>query len=119
MTDRSARRVAAGAVINLAGIINLIATIPFQHADLPRRTSSPPFSFLGQWSGATWTARNAARGCRREPHQFALAEGIKGGQYFTPKSIVSLIVEMIEPYQGRVYDPAMGSGGFFIGDIRL
>ncbi len=46
--------------------------------------------------------------------QFALAEGKKGGQYFTPKSIVSLIVEMLEPYKGRVYDPAMGSGGFFV-----
>ncbi len=46
--------------------------------------------------------------------QFALAEGKKGGQYFTPKSIVTLIVEMLEPYQGRIYDPAMGSGGFFV-----
>jgi type I restriction enzyme M protein len=46
--------------------------------------------------------------------QFALAEGKKGGQYFTPKSIVSLIVAMLEPSQGRVYDPAMGSGGFFV-----
>lgn len=46
--------------------------------------------------------------------QFALAEGKKGGQYFTPKSIVTLIVEMLEPYSGRIYDPAMGSGGFFV-----
>lgn len=46
--------------------------------------------------------------------EFALAEGKKGGQYFTPKSIVSLIVEMLEPYRGRIYDPAMGSGGFFV-----
>ncbi|MCW5257218.1 SAM-dependent DNA methyltransferase [Verminephrobacter aporrectodeae subsp. tuberculatae] len=46
--------------------------------------------------------------------EFALAEGKKGGQYYTPKSIVTLIVEMLQPYQGRVYDPAMGSGGFFV-----
>lgn len=46
--------------------------------------------------------------------QFALAEGKQGGQYYTPKSIVSLIVEMLEPYKGRVYDPAMGSAGFFV-----
>lgn len=46
--------------------------------------------------------------------EFALAEGKKGGQYFTPKSIVTLIVEMLEPYKGRIYDPAMGSGGFFV-----
>ncbi|MBS7349256.1 MAG: SAM-dependent DNA methyltransferase, partial [Comamonas sp.] len=38
--------------------------------------------------------------------QFALAEGKKGGQYYTPKSIVTLIVEMLQPFQGRVYDPA-------------
>lgn len=46
--------------------------------------------------------------------QFALAEGKKGGQYYTPKTIVSLIVNMLEPYRGKVYDPAMGSGGFFV-----
>lgn len=46
--------------------------------------------------------------------QFALAEGKKGGQYYTPKSIVSVIVAMLEPYSGKVYDPAMGSGGFFV-----
>ena len=43
-----------------------------------------------------------------------MAEGKKGGQYYTPKSIVSVIVEMLEPYSGKVYDPAMGSGGFFV-----
>jgi len=46
--------------------------------------------------------------------QFALTEGKKGGQYYTPKSIVTLIVEMLQPFKGRVYDPAMGSGGFFV-----
>ena len=46
--------------------------------------------------------------------QFALAEGKQGGQYYTPKSIVTLIVEMLQPYSGRVYDPAMGSGGFCV-----
>ncbi|AOF54544.1 Type I restriction-modification system, DNA-methyltransferase subunit M [Pasteurellaceae bacterium NI1060] len=51
--------------------------------------------------------------------QFALAEGKKGGQYFTPKSIVTLIVEMLEPYEGRIYDPAMGSGGFFVQTERF
>lgn len=46
--------------------------------------------------------------------EFANAEGKKGGQFYTPKSIVKLMVEMIEPYKGRVYDPACGSGGMFI-----
>ncbi|MGD9637746.1 MAG: type I restriction-modification system subunit M [Alphaproteobacteria bacterium] len=51
--------------------------------------------------------------------QFALAEGKQGGQYYTPKSIVTLIVEMLEPYKGRVYDPACGSGGFFVSSDRF
>ncbi len=46
--------------------------------------------------------------------EFANAEGKKGGQFYTPKSIVKLMVEMIEPHSGRVYDPACGSGGMFI-----
>ena len=51
--------------------------------------------------------------------QFALAEGKQGGQYYTPKSIVTLVVEMLEPYKGRVYDPAMGSGGFFVSSDKF
>jgi type I restriction enzyme M protein len=46
--------------------------------------------------------------------EFANAEGKKGGQFYTPQSIVKTLVEMIEPYQGRVYDPACGSGGMFV-----
>jgi type I restriction enzyme M protein len=47
--------------------------------------------------------------------KFALAEGKRGGEYFTPKSIVKLIVEILEPHQkDRVYDPACGSGGMFV-----
>ena len=51
--------------------------------------------------------------------QFALAEGKQGGQYYTPKSIVTLIVEMLQPYTGRVYDPAMGAGGFFVSNDKF
>jgi type I restriction enzyme M protein len=46
--------------------------------------------------------------------QFASAEGKKGGQFYTPKSVVRLLVEMLEPYRGRVYDPCYGSGGMFV-----
>ena len=46
--------------------------------------------------------------------EFANAEGKKGGQFYTPKAIVRLMVEMIEPYKGRVFDPCCGSGGMFI-----
>ena len=46
--------------------------------------------------------------------EFALAEGKKGGQFYTPKSVVKLLVEMLEPYKGRVFDPCCGSGGMFV-----
>jgi type I restriction enzyme M protein len=46
--------------------------------------------------------------------EFALAEGKKGGQFYTPKSVVELLVEMLEPYKGRVFDPCCGSGGMFV-----
>ncbi|MDR2525279.1 MAG: type I restriction-modification system subunit M [Oscillospiraceae bacterium] len=46
--------------------------------------------------------------------QFALAEGKKGGQFYTPRCVVQLLVEMLEPYEGRVLDPCCGSGGMFV-----
>jgi type I restriction enzyme M protein len=46
--------------------------------------------------------------------EFALAEGKKGGQFYTPRSVVELLVEIIEPYKGRVFDPCCGSGGMFV-----
>lgn len=46
--------------------------------------------------------------------QFALAEGKKGGQFYTPRSVVKLLVQMLEPYEGRVFDPCCGSGGMFV-----
>ena len=51
--------------------------------------------------------------------QFASAEGKRGGQFYTPRSVVNLIVECLEPYEGRVYDPAVGSGGFFVSSRRF
>lgn len=79
----------------LGELIDLVATIPFTHASLDSK------DILGH-------VYEYMLG------QFALAEGKKGGQFYTPKSIVSLIVQMMEPFKGRVYDPAMGSGGFFV-----
>jgi len=46
--------------------------------------------------------------------KFAMGEGQRGGEFFTPTSLVKLIVEIIEPYHGRIYDPACGSGGMFV-----
>jgi type I restriction enzyme M protein len=79
----------------LPGLIDLIAEIPFQHHTLKAKDILGHVYeyFLGE---------------------FAMAEGKKGGQYYTPKSIVSVIVEMLQPFQGRVYDPCCGSGGFFV-----
>lgn len=79
----------------LPGLIDLIAEIPFRHGTLHAKDILGHVYeyFLGE---------------------FAMAEGKKGGQYYTPKSIVTLIVEMLQPYQGRVYDPCCGSGGFFV-----
>jgi type I restriction enzyme M protein len=51
--------------------------------------------------------------------KFAMAEGQKGGQFFTPTSIVRLIVEIIEPFKGRILDPACGSGGMFVQSARF
>src|SRR5262249_17027906 len=47
------------------------------------------------------------------------AEGSKGGEYFTPTSIVRLIVEIIEPFNGKILDPACGSGGMFVQSARF
>lgn len=79
----------------LGELIDLVATIDYDHASLSSKDILGHVYeyFLGQ---------------------FALAEGKKGGQFYTPKSIVSLIVQILEPFKGRVYDPAMGSGGFFV-----
>ncbi|NWH04117.1 type I restriction-modification system subunit M [Desulfobacter latus] len=84
----------------LIELINLLSEIPFAHETLQSKDILGHVYeyFLGQ---------------------FALAEGKKGGQFYTPKSIVSLIVEMLQPFAGRVYDPAMGSGGFFVQSERF
>jgi type I restriction enzyme M protein len=46
--------------------------------------------------------------------EFAGAEGKRGGEFYTPRSVVRTLVEMLEPYQGRIYDPCCGSGGMFV-----
>ena len=51
--------------------------------------------------------------------KFALAEGKGKGEFYTPKCIVNLIAEMIEPYKGKIYDPCCGSGGMFVQSVRF
>ena len=86
----------------LIGLINEISGIPFQNEELGLDAKDILGHVYEYFLG-----------------QFALAEGKKGGQYYTPKSIVNLIVEMLEPFKGRVYDPAMGSGGFFVSSEKF
>lgn len=80
---------------NLGGLIDLISNAESQHckegsADFLGQTFE---YFLGH---------------------FALAEGKKGGQFYTPESVVRVLVDMLEPYKGRVFDPCCGSGGLFV-----
>lgn len=51
--------------------------------------------------------------------EFAMSEGQKGGEFFTPTSVVRFIVEVIEPYSGKIYDPACGSGGMFVQSAKF
>ncbi|HOT63439.1 MAG TPA: N-6 DNA methylase, partial [Treponemataceae bacterium] len=66
-----------------------------------------------------WRRESPKRGPARTrvrvlPRRVRLAEGKKGGQFYTPRSVVELLVEMLEPYKGRVFDPCCGSGGMFV-----
>ena len=81
--------------VKMAGLINLIAQIGFKGSrDKARDTLGRVYEyFLGK---------------------FAAAEGKLGGEFYTPRSVVRVLVEMLEPYAGRVYDPACGSGGMFV-----
>lgn len=80
---------------SLGGLINLVgtATLGTQEAQSKDLLGKVYEYFLGE---------------------FALAEGKKGGQFYTPGSVVKLLVEMLEPYEGRVFDPCCGSGGMFV-----
>ncbi|MDP2302552.1 MAG: class I SAM-dependent DNA methyltransferase [Ignavibacteria bacterium] len=79
---------------SLGGLIDLISNISLKQGDGKGDFLGKTFEyFLGE---------------------FALAEGKKGGQFYTPRSVVDLLVKMLEPYKGRVLDPCCGSGGMFV-----
>ena len=84
----------------LPGLIDAFSDIPFNHGSLKAKDILGHVYeyFLGE---------------------FSIAAGKRGGEFYTPKSIVALIVEMLQPYQGRVYDPCCGSGGFFVQSERF
>lgn len=79
----------------LIDVINNIDTIDNEHKDVVGRVYE---YFLGK---------------------FADSEGKGGGEFYTPKSVVNLITEMIEPYKGKIYDPCCGSGGMFVQSIKF
>ncbi len=86
--------------VRLGELVNLISTIGFNDTERPSRDI---FTHVYEYFLS----------------QFAFQEGKKGGQFYTPKSVVNLVVECLEPYKGRIYDPAMGSGGFFVSRNRF
>ncbi len=86
---------------NLGGLIDLISNVSMNDASAGSANGNGKGDFLG-------------RVFEYFLGEFALAEGKKGGQFYTPRSVVELLVEMLEPYRGRVLDPCCGSGGMFV-----
>lgn len=87
-----------------------------EYAQLTRTDKTIPSQLLKNFSNIPRDASGDMLGKIYEFFlgKFALAEGQGGGQFFTPTSVVRLMVEIIEPYKGTVYDPACGSGGMFV-----
>ena len=87
-----------------------------EYALLTRTDKSVPASLLKNFSNIPKDANGDVFGKIYEYFlgNFALTEGQKGGEFFTPTSVVQLMVEIIEPHKGTVYDPACGSGGMFV-----
>jgi len=80
--------------LTLGELINLFSNINFNYEDKKKDVLGRVYEyFIGQ---------------------FAQAEGRKGGEFYTPRCVVKLLVDILEPYDGRVYDPACGSGGMFV-----
>lgn len=100
MTTRTSRESSRATTPALKGLIDLIADIGFKGDRAKARdTLGRVYEyFLGK---------------------FAQAEGKLGGEFYTPRCIVRLLVEMLEPYEGRVYDPCCGSGGMFVQSERF
>lgn len=85
--------------IMLGGLINIFSDLDLYHGDGEQDVLGRVYEYFLK--------------------MFASAEGKNGGEFYTPRSIVKLIVDMIEPFKGRVYDPACGSGGMFVQATRF
>jgi len=97
---------------SLGKIIDLIGNIAF--LPVTRQTGGDAKSSLPVRRTQTGSADVLGHVFEYFLGEFALAEGKKGGQFYTPRSVVELLVEMLEPYKGRVLDPCCGSGGMFV-----
>ena len=96
----------------LGELIDLIGSISFQPS--PDASRHPLPVGEGRGEGRRKAFDILGRVYEYFLGQFASAEGKKGGQFYTPQSVVRLLVEMLAPYKGRIYDPCCGSGGMFV-----
>lgn len=106
----------------LGQIIDLISNIDFR-SDQPSPPSPLPLGEGGRRPSEGQVKRGAfdllGRVYEYFLSQFASAEGKKGGEFYTPRCVVKLLVEMLEPYRGRVYDPCCGSSGMFVQSVEF
>jgi type I restriction enzyme M protein len=105
----------------LGGLIDLFANVNFRPSPLPSPTGR---GSEGEGRAASGESTREAKDILGRVYeyfltQFASAEGKKGGQFYTPRCVVRLLVAMLEPYKGRVYDPCCGSGGMFVQSERF
>jgi type I restriction enzyme M protein len=103
----------------LGGLIDLFANVNFRPSPFPS-----PIGRGSEGEGAQRESAYASKDLLGRAYeyfltQFASAEGKKGGQFYTPRCVVRLLVAMLEPYKGRVYDPCCGSGGMFVQSERF
>jgi len=104
----------------LGQLINLIADVDLQPSPRPAGHPSPS----GRGDGGEGQVKRPAVDLLGRVYeyflaQFASAEGKKGGQFYTPSRVVRVLVEMLAPYKGRVYDPCCGSGGMFVSSEKF
>jgi type I restriction enzyme M protein len=106
----------------LGQLIDLISNIVFR-SDQPSPPAPLPVGEGGRRPGEGQVKRGAfdllGRVYEYFLSQFASAEGKKGGEFYTPRCVVKLLVEMLEPYRGRVYDPCCGSAGMFVQSVEF
>jgi type I restriction enzyme M protein len=104
---------------------SLSSTIEIRHSPVPASLDYDAFGriyeyFLAPWeSVAAPTVSGPVQDSPTGRGEFAMSEGQGGGEFYTPSSIVRLLTEVIEPYYGRILDPACGSGGMFVSSARF